>query len=49
LAREFDRTREEAGNSRQFGVLDVSKIKIRRPHSLNIFGVKVFSDSTSAK
>lgn len=49
LGREFDRTREEAGNSRQFGVLDASKIKIKRPHSLRILGFKVFSDSISAE
>lgn len=49
LGRELDKTRVEIKNHRQFGVLDASKIKIRRPHSLKIFGVKVFSDSTSAE
>lgn len=49
LGREFDKTREEARSNKQFGVLDVSKIKIRRPHLLNILGVTVYSDSTASK
>lgn len=49
LGREFDKTREEARSDKQFGVLDVSKIKIRRPHLLNILGVTVYSDSTASK
>ena len=49
LGREFDKTREEARSDRQFGVLDVSKLKIRRPHLLNILGVTVYSDSTASK
>jgi len=49
LGREFDKTREEARSDKQFGVLDVSKLKIRRPHLLNILGVTVYSDSTASK
>lgn len=49
LGREFDKTREEARSDKQFGVLDISKIKIRRPHLLNILGVTVYSDSTASK
>ncbi|WP_312076121.1 hypothetical protein [Chryseobacterium sp.] len=49
LGRELDKTREEASDSRQFGVLEASKLKIKRPHTLRIFGVKVFADSTSVK
>lgn len=50
LGRELDKTREEnQKNHKQFGVLDASKIKIRRPNSLQIFGFKVFSDSTATE
>ncbi|KUJ53166.1 hypothetical protein [Chryseobacterium sp. JAH] len=48
LGRELDKTREEnLKNHKQFGVLDASKIKFKRPSSLEIFGFKVFSDSIS--
>lgn len=49
LGRELDKTREEASDSRQFGILEASKLKIKRPHTLRIFGVKVFADSTSVQ
>ncbi|KIC61500.1 hypothetical protein [Chryseobacterium taiwanense] len=49
LGRELDKTRNETQTHKQFGVLDVSKIKIKRPNSLQIFGFKVFSDSTEIK
>lgn len=45
LGRELDKTRIEIKNHRQFGVLDASKLKFKRPSSLQIFGVQVFSDS----
>ena len=44
LGRELDKTRVEIKN-RQFGVLDASKLKFKRPGSLQIFGVQVFADS----
>ncbi|MCD1117043.1 hypothetical protein [Chryseobacterium turcicum] len=49
LGREFDRTRGEASSNKQFGVLDASNLKIKQLHSLRIFGMKVFSDSSSAE
>lgn len=50
LGRELDKTREEnQKDHKQFGVLDASKIKFRRPNSLQIFGFKVFSDSTATE
>lgn len=49
LGRELDKTRVESSRSEQFGVVDASKLKIKRPGSLRIFGVKVFSDSTATE
>lgn len=50
LGREFDKTRVENQNEhRKFGVLDMSKIKIKSPNSFRIFGVTVFSDSLETK
>lgn len=50
LGREFDKTRVENQNEhRKFGVLDMSKIKIKSPNSFKIFGVTVFSDSLETK
>ena len=47
LGSELDKTREEnQKNQQQDGVLDASKVKLIRPNSLQIFGFKVFSDST---
>jgi len=46
LGRELNEARKETQNHKQFGVLDVSKIKIKRPNSLRILGFKVFQDST---
>ncbi|KQT17325.1 hypothetical protein ASG31_07890 [Chryseobacterium sp. Leaf404] len=45
LGRELDKTRVEMKNDRQFGVVDASKLKFKRPSSLQIFGVHVFADS----
>lgn len=43
---EFDKTRQESHNEhKKFGVLDMTKIKLRSPNSLKIFGMTVFSDS----
>lgn len=49
LGRELNETRKETQNHKQFGVLDVSKIKIKRPNSLRILGFKVFQDSTTTE
>ncbi|MBD8081803.1 hypothetical protein [Chryseobacterium caseinilyticum] len=49
LGRELDKTRVESSRSEQFGVVDASKLKIRRPGSLRIFGVKVFADSAATE
>jgi hypothetical protein len=49
LGRELNETRKETQNHKQFGVLDVSKIKIKRPNSLQVFGFKVFQDSTTTE
>ncbi|MEG1591611.1 hypothetical protein [Chryseobacterium sp.] len=49
LGRELHKTRVETSKKEQFGVLDASKIKFRRPSSLQIFGVKIFSDSISTE
>ena len=50
LGSELDKTREEnRKNHKQFGVLDASKVKFIRPNSLQIFGFKVFSDSTETE
>lgn len=45
LGRELDKTRIESREHKQFGVLDASKLKLKRPSSLQIFGVHVFVDS----
>ena len=46
LGRELDKTREEAQNvSRQFGVLDASKIRIKSINSFKILGISVISDT----
>ena len=45
LGRELDKTRVEIKNHRQFGILDASKLKFKRPSSLQVFGVHVFADS----
>lgn len=49
LGRELDKTRVEIKNHRQFGVLDASKLKFKRPSSLQVFGVHVFADSIVSK
>ncbi|WP_262147848.1 hypothetical protein [Chryseobacterium foetidum] len=49
LGRELDKTRVESNRSEQFGVVDASKLKIKRPGSLRIFGVKVFADSATTE
>ncbi|PIF46045.1 hypothetical protein CLU96_3063 [Chryseobacterium sp. 52] len=44
--REFDKTRQESQNEhKRFGVLDMTKIKIKSPNSFKIFGMTVYSDS----
>lgn len=43
---EFDKTRQESHSEhKKFGVLDMTKIKLKSPNSLKIFGMTVFSDS----
>ncbi|KAB1232702.1 hypothetical protein [Chryseobacterium viscerum] len=48
--REFQKKREENKTDiRKFGTLDMTKIKVKSPNSLKIFGVTVFSDSLESK
>ncbi|NIF05007.1 hypothetical protein F3J23_06085 [Chryseobacterium sp. Tr-659] len=48
--REFQKKREEHRTDvRKFGSLDITKIKIKGPSSLKIFGVTVYSDSLESK
>ncbi|UMQ42780.1 hypothetical protein MKS83_03590 [Chryseobacterium sp. Y16C] len=50
IGRELDKTREENYNDqRKFGVIDMSKIKIKGPNSLKILGFTVISDSLKNK
>lgn len=50
IGRELDKTREENYNDqRKFGVIDMSKIKIKGPSSLKILGFTVISDSLKNK
>ncbi|WP_426278330.1 hypothetical protein ACN9MN_03150 [Chryseobacterium sp. S-02] len=50
VGRELDKTREENYNDqRKFGVIDMSKIKIKGPNSLKILGFTVISDSVKTK
>ncbi|MCA6066490.1 hypothetical protein JI747_004815 [Chryseobacterium sp. RG1] len=50
VGRELDKTREESYNDqRKFGVIDMSKIKIKGPNSLKILGFTVISDSVKTK
>ncbi len=50
IGRELDKTREESYNDqRKFGVIDMSKIKIKGPNSLKILGFTVISDSLKNK
>ncbi|PJJ67032.1 hypothetical protein [Chryseobacterium geocarposphaerae] len=50
IGRELDKTREENYNDqRKFGVIDMSKIKIKGPNSLKILGFTVISDSLKSK
>lgn len=50
LGREFDKKREENRTDiRKFGALDMTKIKIKSPNTLKIFGVTVYSDSLESK
>ena len=50
IGRELDKTREENYNDqRKFGVIDMSKIKIKGPNSLKILGITVISDSVKTK
>lgn len=50
LGRELDKAREENYNDqRKFGVIDMSKIKIKGPNSLKILGFTVISDSLKSK
>ncbi|RQO40738.1 hypothetical protein DBR39_07315 [Chryseobacterium sp. KBW03] len=48
--REFQKKREENKTDiRKFGTLDMTKIKVKSPNSLKVFGVTVFSDSLESK
>lgn len=50
VGRELDKTREENYNDqRKFGVINMSKIKIKGPNSLKILGFTVISDSVKTK
>lgn len=50
VGRELDKTREESySDQRKFGVIDMSKIKIKGPNSLKILGFTVISDSVKTK
>lgn len=50
LGREFDKKREENRTDiRKFGALDMTKIKIKSPNTLKVFGVTVYSDSLESK
>jgi len=50
LGRELDKTREEShNNQKNFGVLDMAKIKIKSPNTFKILGFTVFSDSLETK
>lgn len=50
VGRELDKAREENYNDqRKFGVVDMSKIKIKGPNSLKILGFTVISDSVKTK
>ncbi len=50
LGREFDKTREESRDqNKNFGVLDMGKIKFKSPNSFKILGVTVYSDSLETK
>ncbi|TZF98780.1 hypothetical protein FW781_02310 (plasmid) [Chryseobacterium panacisoli] len=48
--REFQKKREENRTDiRKFGALDMTKIKVKSPNSLKIFGVTVYTDSLESK
>lgn len=48
--REFQKKREENKTDiRKFGALDMTKIKVKSPNSLKIFGVTVYTDSLESK
>jgi len=48
--REFQKKREEnRTDTRKFGTLDMTKIKVKSPNSLKIFGITVYSDSLESK
>ncbi|KAA2223441.1 hypothetical protein [Chryseobacterium sediminis] len=48
--REFQKKREEnRTDTRKFGALDMTKIKVKSPNSLKIFGVTVYTDSLESK
>jgi len=48
--REFQKKREEnRSDVKRFGTLDMTKIKVKSPNSLKIFGVTVYSDSLESK
>ena len=50
LGREFDKKRNESRTDiRKFGTLDMTKIKLKAPNALKIFGVTVYSDSLENK
>ncbi|UTX49673.1 hypothetical protein [Chryseobacterium sp. MA9] len=48
--REFQKKREEnRTDTRKFGALDMTKIKVKSPNSFKIFGVTVYTDSLESK